>query len=200
MVSPILELSNINKSFGHVQANKEVSLAINKGTIHGIIGENGAGKSTLMSIVYGFYQADSGTISINGNIVNLKSPRDSIESGIGMVHQHFMLVENFSVLENIILGFEGEIVFGKKLDEAKKNLLNLCETYKLNIDLNSIISDLSVGFRQRVQILKALYRGAEILILDEPTGVLTPQEVDELIKILRSLQQEGKTIVLITHK
>ncbi len=200
MVSPILELSNINKSFGHVQANKDVSLKINKATIHGIIGENGAGKSTLMSIVYGFYQADSGTISINDKKINLKSPRDSIENGIGMVHQHFMLVENFSVLENIILGFEGEIIFGEKLEEAKKNLIKLCETYKLNIDLNSIISDLSVGFRQRVEILKALYRGAEVLILDEPTGVLTPQEVDELFKILRSLQQEGKTIVLITHK
>ena len=112
MVSPILELSKINKSFGHVQANKDITLKINKGTIHGIIGENGAGKSTLMSIVYGFYQADSGTISINGNTINLKSPRDSILSGIGMVHQHFMLVENFTVLENIILGFEGEIVFG----------------------------------------------------------------------------------------
>jgi len=200
MVSPILELKDINKSFGHVQANKDITLKINKGTIHGIIGENGAGKSTLMSIVYGFYQADSGTISINGNTINLKSPRDSILSGIGMVHQHFMLVENFTVLENIILGFEGEIVFGKKLEQAKKNLKNLCETYKLNIDLDSIISDLSVGFRQRVEILKSLYRGAEILILDEPTGVLTPQEVDELFKILRSLQKEGKTIVLITHK
>jgi len=200
MVSPILELSKINKSFGHVQANKDISLKINKGTIHGIIGENGAGKSTLMSIVFGLYQADSGTISINGNVIKLKSPRDSIVSGIGMVHQHFMLVENFTVLENIILGFEGELVFGKKLEQAKKNLANLCETYKLNIDLNSVISDLSVGFRQRVEILKSLYRGAEILILDEPTGVLTPQEVDELFKILRSLQKEGKTIVLITHK
>ena len=200
MASPILELSQINKSFGHVHANKNISLKINKGTIHGIIGENGAGKSTLMSIVFGLYQADSGTININGNTVNLKSPRDSIISGIGMVHQHFMLVENFTVLENIILGFEGELVFGKKLEQAKKNLKNLCETYKLNIDLDSTISDLSVGFRQRVEILKSLYRGAEVLILDEPTGVLTPQEVDELFKILRSLQKEGKTIVLITHK
>ena len=200
MVSPILELSKINKSFGHVQANKDIILKINKGTIHGIIGENGAGKSTLMSIVFGLYQADSGTISINGNIIKLKSPRDSIVNGIGMVHQHFMLVENFTVLENIILGFEGEIIFGKKLEQAKKNLITLCETYKLNIDLDSVISDLSVGFRQRVEILKSLYRGAEILILDEPTGVLTPQEVDELFKILRSLQKEGKTIVLITHK
>jgi len=200
MVSPILELSKINKSFGHVQANKNISLKVNKGTIHGIIGENGAGKSTLMSIVFGLYQADSGIISINGNVIKLKSPRDSIVSGIGMVHQHFMLVENFTVLENIILGFEGELIFGKKLEQAKKNLANLCETYKLNIDLNSVISDLSVGFRQRVEILKSLYRGAEILILDEPTGVLTPQEVDELFKILRSLQKEGKTIVLITHK
>ncbi len=200
MVSPILELKDINKSFGHVHANKNINLQINKGTIHGIIGENGAGKSTLMSIVFGLYQADSGKIKINGKEIKLKSPRDSILSGIGMVHQHFMLVENFSVLENIILGFEGELVFGKNLDKAKKDLKNLCDTYKLNINLESTISDLSVGFRQRVEILKSLYRGAEILILDEPTGVLTPQEVDELFKILRSLKEEGKTIVLITHK
>ena len=200
MVSPILELKNINKSFGHVQANKNINLKINQGTIHGIIGENGAGKSTLMSIVYGLYQADSGSISVSGAEIKLKSPRDSIESGIGMVHQHFMLVENFTVLENIILGFEGEFIFGHKLQKAKEDLKNLCDTYKLNIDLDSVISDLSVGFRQRVEILKSLYRGAEIFILDEPTGVLTPQEVDELFKILRSLKEEGKTIVLITHK
>ena len=200
MVSPILQLTNINKSFGHVHANKNINLTINKGTIHGIIGENGAGKSTLMSIVYGLYQADSGTIKVNDNVIKLKSPRDSIENGIGMVHQHFMLVENFTVLENIVLGFEGEVVFGKNLEKAKIDLKNLCETYNLNVDLDSVISDLSVGFRQRVEILKSLYRGAEVFILDEPTGVLTPQEVDELFKILRSLKEEGKTIVLITHK
>lgn len=201
MVSqPILELLNINKSFGHVQANNDISLKVNKGNIHGIIGENGAGKSTLMSIVYGFYQADSGNIKINNKVIKIKSPHESILSGIGMVHQHFMLVENFSVLENIILGFEGEFVFGKKLNLAKTNLEKLCKNYNLKIDLDSIISDLSVGFRQRVEILKALYRGAEILILDEPTGVLTPQEVDELFKILRSLKEQGKTIILITHK
>ena len=200
MVSPILELSNINKSFGHVHANKNINLQINKGTIHGIIGENGAGKSTLMSIVFGLYQANSGKIKINGKEINLKSPRDSIINGIGMVHQHFMLVENFTVLENIILGFEGETVFGEKLQKAKKDLEKLCQAYNFNIDLDATISDLSVGFRQRVEILKSLYRGAEILILDEPTGVLTPQEVDELFKILRALKEEGKTIVLITHK
>ena len=120
MVSPILELKNINKSFGHVQANKNINLKITQGTIHGIIGENGAGKSTLMSIVYGLYQADSGTISVSGKEIKLKSPRDSIESGIGMVHQHFMLVENFTVLENIVLGFEGEFVFGEKLKKQSK--------------------------------------------------------------------------------
>ena len=200
MVSPILELKNINKSFGHVHANKNINLIIDKGTIHGIIGENGAGKSTLMSIVYGLYQADSGKILVNEKEIKLKSPRDSIENGIGMVHQHFMLVENFTVLENIILGFEGELVFGKNLEKAKSDLKKLCEAYKLNIDLDSVISDLSVGIRQRIEILKSLYRGAEVLILDEPTGVLTPQEVDELFKILRSLKEEGKTIVLITHK
>ena len=200
MVSPILELKNINKSFGHVHANKNINLTINKGTIHGIIGENGAGKSTLMSIVYGLYQADSGKIKKKKKEIELRSPRDSIENGIGMVHQHFMLVENFTVLENIILGFEGELIFGKNLDKAKSDLKKLCESYKLNIDLDSVISDLSVGIRQRIEILKSLYRGAEVLILDEPTGVLTPQEVDELFKILRSLKEEGKTIVLITHK
>ena len=200
MVSPILQLTNINKSFGHVHANKDINLTINKGTIHGIIGENGAGKSTLMSIVYGLYQADSGSIKVNEKEIKLKSPRDSIENGIGMVHQHFMLVENFTVLENIVLGFEGEVVFGKNLEKAKIDLKNLCQTYNLNVDLDSVISDLSVGFRQRVEILKSLYRGAEVFILDEPTGVLTPQEVDELFKILRSLKEEGKTIVLITHK
>jgi len=201
MVSqPILELENINKSFGHVQANKNISVIVNKGDIHGIIGENGAGKSTLMSIVFGYYQADSGVIKINNNIIKIKSPHQSILSGIGMVHQHFMLVENFTVLENIILGFEGEFVFGEKLNDAKKNLEKLCKDYNLQIDLDATISDLSVGFRQRVEILKALYRQAEILILDEPTGVLTPQEVDELFKILRSLKNEGKTIILITHK
>ena len=197
---PILELHQINKSFGHVQANKDISLIVNKGDIHGIIGENGAGKSTLMSIVYGYYQADSGYIKINDKKIKIKSPHESILSGIGMVHQHFMLVENFTVIENIILGFEGEFVFGEKLDQAKKSLIKLCEDYSLKIDLDATISDLSVGFRQRVEILKALYRGAEILILDEPTGVLTPQEVDELFKILRSLKEQGKTIILITHK
>jgi len=201
MVSqPALELQHINKSFGHVQANKDISLKVTKGNIHGIVGENGAGKSTLMSIVYGYYQADSGHIKINGKNIQIKSPHESILSGIGMVHQHFMLVENFTVLENIILGFEGEFVFGKKLSQARESLDKLCQDYNLNIDLNATISDLSVGFRQRVEILKALYRGAEILILDEPTGVLTPQEVDELFKILRSLKEQDKTIILITHK
>ena len=197
---PILELQNINKSFGHVHANKNISFTVTKGDIHGIIGENGAGKSTLMSIVFGYYQADSGIIKVSDKQINIKSPHQSILSGIGMVHQHFMLVENFSVLENIVLGFEGEFVFGKKTDQAKKDLEKLCAEYNLKIDLDATISDLSVGFRQRVEILKALYRKAEILILDEPTGVLTPQEVDELFKILRSLKSEGKTIVLITHK
>ena len=135
-----------------------------------------------MSIVYGLYQADSGSISVSGKEIKLKSPRDSIESGIGMVHQHFMLVENFSVLENIILGFEGELVFGHKLKKAKEDLKNLCDTYKLNIDLDSVISDLSVGFRQRVENLKSLYRGAELFILDAPSGVFTPQEVDNCLK------------------
>ena len=161
MASPILELKNINKSFGHVQANKNINLKITQGTIHGIIGENGAGKSTLMSIVYGLYQADSGSISVSGKEIKLKSPRDSIESGIGMVHQHFMLVENFTVLENIILGFEGELVFGHKLKKAKEDLKNLCDTYKLNIDSTSLpfltnatidFSEELIGARFRIRI------------------------------------------------
>ena len=199
MVSPILELKNINKSFGHVHANKDINLTINKGTIHGIIGENGAGKSTLMSIVFGLYQANSGSIKVNGNEIKLRSPKDSIINGIGMVHQHFMLVENFTVLENIILGFEGETVFGEKLKKAKKDLKKLCETYNFNIDLDATISDLSVGFRQRVEILKSLYRGAEILILDEPTAGVDIELRRSMWEFLERINAEGTTIILTTH-
>ena len=195
-----LELKKITKSFGNVKANDLISFKVPTGTIHGIIGENGAGKSTLMSIVYGYYQADSGYILVNGNKVNITSPEKALSFGIGMVHQHFMLVNTFTVLENIILGVESGEILDKSLQQARKKLDELEKNYSLNVDPEKLISDLPVGIRQRVEILKALYRGADILILDEPTGVLTPQEVQHLFKILRELKKQGKTIILITHK
>ncbi len=196
----ILELRNINKWFGNVHANQSVSIQIQESTIHGIIGENGAGKSTLMSIVYGYYQADNGEIFINGKEASINSPVQALNHGIGMVHQHFMLVETFTVLENIILGAESGTILNRSLQNARSELKKLEENYSLDVDPDAIVSDLPVGIRQRVEILKALYRGANIFILDEPTGVLTPQEVDHLFKILRSLKEQGKTIILITHK
>lgn len=195
-----IELKAINKSFGAVHANKNIDLRIERGTIHGIIGENGAGKSTLMSILYGFYQADSGTIEIGGKAQKILTPDDAIAAGIGMVHQHFMLVENFTVLENIILGAEGSSLLSGGIQKARKELKRLEEDYALEVDPDTLIEDLPVGLQQRVEILKALYRGADILILDEPTGVLTPAEADHLFRILDQLKAQGKTIVLITHK
>ncbi len=195
-----IELKGINKSFGPVRANHDINLPITKGTIHGIIGENGAGKSTLMSILYGFYQADSGDIYVNGEKIVIPDSQAAIAAGIGMVHQHFMLVDNFTVLENVILGAEGGNILNSALGLARKELLKLEEDYGLAVDPDAVIEDLPVGIQQRVEILKALYRGAEILILDEPTGVLTPSEADHLFKILQQLKDQGKTIVLITHK
>ena len=200
MAEAAIELVGINKSFGAVRANRDIDLEIQRGTIHGIIGENGAGKSTLMSILYGFYQADSGEIRVGGKPTAIKTPNDAIAVGIGMVHQHFMLVENFSVLENIILGAEGEALLNKSIAKARSELRRLEEEYGLEVDPDTIIEELPVGLQQRVEILKALYRGAEILILDEPTGVLTPPEADHLFRILQKLKDEGKTVVLITHK
>ncbi|MEO1745245.1 MAG: ATP-binding cassette domain-containing protein, partial [Pseudomonadota bacterium] len=195
-----IELNEISKSFGPVRANRDINLRIEKGTIHGIIGENGAGKSTLMSILYGFYQADSGSIAINGQPVTINTPNDAIALGIGMVHQHFMLVENFTVLENVMLGAEGAQLLSGGITKARKELHRLEEEYALEVDTDAVIEQLPVGIQQRVEILKALYRGAEILILDEPTGVLTPAEADHLFRILRQLKDQGKTVVLITHK
>jgi simple sugar transport system ATP-binding protein len=200
MAEAAIELVGINKSFGAVHANKNIDLKIEKGTIHGIIGENGAGKSTLMSILYGFYQADSGEIRVNGKPTVIDSPDDAIKQGIGMVHQHFMLVHNFTVIENVILGAEGEALLKSSVTKAKAELLRLEREYGLEVDPNAIIEELPVGLQQRVEILKALYRGAEILILDEPTGVLTPAEADHLFRILAQLKEQGKTVVLITHK
>jgi len=200
MAEPAIELIGINKSFGTVHANRDIHLEIPRGTIHGIIGENGAGKSTLMSILYGFYQADSGEIKVNGKPVRIHTPNDAIAAGIGMVHQHFMLVENFTVLENVILGAEGKPLLNASIARARAELDRLEKDYGLEVDPDAIIEELPVGIQQRVEILKALYRGADILILDEPTGVLTPAEADHLFRILQQLKDEGKTVVLITHK
>jgi simple sugar transport system ATP-binding protein len=195
-----IELNGISKSFGAVQANKDINLKIKSGTIHGIIGENGAGKSTLMSILYGFYQADSGEININGNKEIINDTDKAIALGIGMVHQHFMLVETFSVLENVMLGCEEGMVLNKGISKVRESLKALEEEYQMRVDPDSTIEELPVGLQQRVEILKALYKGADILILDEPTGVLTPSEAEHLFKILEQLKAQGKTILLITHK
>ena len=200
MAETAIELIGIEKSFGAVRANRDIHLEVARGTIHGIIGENGAGKSTLMSILYGFYQADSGEIRVGGKPTVIRTPNDAIAVGIGMVHQHFMLVENFTVLENVILGAEGEALLKTSIAKARSELDRLEREYGLEVDPDAIIEELPVGLQQRVEILKALYRGAEILILDEPTGVLTPAEADHLFRILSQLKQQGKTIVLITHK
>ncbi|MFD1913897.1 ABC transporter ATP-binding protein [Halodurantibacterium flavum] len=195
-----IELRGICKAFGPVQANKDISIQVEKGTIHGIIGENGAGKSTLMSILYGFYRADQGEILIDGAPTQIADSQAAIRAGIGMVFQHFKLVENFTVLENVILGAEEGALLRPSLAKARRSLTDLAREYELNVDPDARIEDLSVGHQQRVEILKALYRQAEILILDEPTGVLTPAEADHLFRILRNLKREGKTIILITHK
>jgi ABC-type uncharacterized transport system ATPase subunit len=191
---------SIQKSFGAVQASRNVSFEITAGSIHGIIGENGAGKSTLMNILYGFYQADSGQILINGKPARIKTSMDAIQLGIGMIHQHFMLVDSFTVLENIILGLEAGWSLQSSRRAAVERLKHLNDVYGLSLPLEAITGDLPVGVQQRVEIMKALYRGAEILILDEPTAVLTPKEADQLFAILADLRKEGKTIILITHK
>ncbi len=195
-----IELKNINKSFGPVHANRNIDLQVRKGTIHGIIGENGAGKSTLMSILYGFYQADTGEIHVGGKAVTIRDPNVAIAIGIGMVHQHFMLVENFTVLENVMLGAEGSQILNKGIARARGELKRLETEYEMDVDPDAVIEDLPVGIQQRVEILKALYRRADILILDEPTGVLTPSEADHLFRILGQLKEQGKTVILITHK
>ncbi|TIR26680.1 MAG: ABC transporter ATP-binding protein [Mesorhizobium sp.] len=200
MAQAAIELIGINKSFGAVRANRDINLEVARGTIHGIVGENGAGKSTLMSILYGFYQADSGEIRVGGKPVSIHTSNDAIALGIGMVHQHFMLVDNFTVLENVILGAETDALLKSSITKARSELDRLEREYGLEVDPDAVIEELPVGLQQRVEILKALYRGAEILILDEPTGVLTPAEADHLFRILKQLKDQGKTIVLITHK
>jgi simple sugar transport system ATP-binding protein len=198
--APAIELKGISKAFGPVQANRDISMSVARGTIHGIVGENGAGKSTLMSILYGFYKADRGEIWINGTLTPIPDSQAAIRAGIGMVHQHFKLVENFTVVENVILGAEDGALLRPSVAKARRLLTELSEEYGLKVDPDAVVEELSVGHQQRVEILKQLYRHADILILDEPTGVLTPAEADQLFRILERLREEGKTIILITHK
>jgi simple sugar transport system ATP-binding protein len=195
-----VEAIDIDKWFGPVHANRAVTLRVREGSIHGIVGENGAGKSTLMNILYGYHRADRGEIRVGGATADIHRPSDAIRLGIGIVHQHFMLVEPFTVLENVLLGAEGGALLAGGLDKARAKLRRLGRDYGLEVDPDATVEDLPVGVQQRVEILKALYRGAETLILDEPTGVLTPQEADQLFAFLRTLRDQGKTVVLITHK
>ncbi|WP_420343647.1 ABC transporter ATP-binding protein [Paenirhodobacter sp.] len=198
--APAIELRGISKAFGPVKANRDISIRVMPGTIHGIIGENGAGKSTLMSILYGFYRSDAGEILIHGRETTIPDSQAAIRAGIGMVFQHFKLVQNFTVLENIVLGAEDGALLRPSLSKARKELKRLAKEYELEVDPDAVVEELSVGHQQRVEILKALYRAADILILDEPTGVLTPAEADHLFRILANLRSQGKTVILITHK
>lgn len=196
-----VQMRAITKKFGSFTALDQVDIDIKKGSIHAILGENGAGKSTLMNVLYGLYQAEEGEIYLEGEKVNIKNPNIAISHGIGMVHQHFMLVDNFTVTQNIILG--NEVVSGAgvlNMTKAHEQIKDIVKKYGLEVDPDAKIEDISVGMQQRVEILKALYRGAEVLILDEPTAVLTPQEISELIKIMHNLAKDGKTIIIITHK
>ncbi|MGF7056679.1 simple sugar transport system ATP-binding protein [Brassicibacter mesophilus] len=201
-MSHVVEMKNITKIFPGVVANDNVNFSLKKGETHVLLGENGAGKTTLMNILYGLYQPTSGEIYINGELNKIKDPNVAIENGIGMVHQHFMLVPPFTIAENIILGTEPSKHKGLKLDMKKaiKDVMKISDEFGLAVDPNAKIQDISVGMQQRVEILKALYKGADILILDEPTAVLTPQEIEELGVILDSLKSQGKSIILITHK
>src|SRR5258706_11821191 len=196
----MIELRNVSKRFGRVQANDQINIKVDAGTIHAIVGENGAGKSTAMRIAYGFYTADSGEILINGQVRQIATPHDGIAQGVGMVHQHFMLVDTMTVAENIVLGAEPGTQIALDLSKAASEIRKLSEEFKLAVDPHAIIENLSVGQQQRVELLKALYRQAQLLILDEPTAVLTPQEVDEFFAILKGMREQGKTIVIITHK
>ena len=196
----VIEMLNITKEFPGIKANDNITLQLKKGEIHALLGENGAGKSTLMSVLFGLYQPEEGTIKKNGQVVQVRNPNDANALGIGMVHQHFKLVEIFTALENIILGVEPCQSGFLKKDEARKKVMELSEKYGLKIDPDARIEDMSVGMQQRVEILKMLYRDNEILIFDEPTAVLTPQEIDELMEIMRGFTREGKSILFITHK
>lgn len=196
----VIEMRHITKEFPGIIANDDITLQLKRGEIHALLGENGAGKSTLMSVLFGLYQPEKGEILKNGQVVKINNPNDATALGIGMVHQHFKLVECFSVLDNIILGAENTKLGFIQKKKAKKKVLELSNRYGLNVDINAIIEDITVGMQQRVEILKMLYRDNEILIFDEPTAVLTPQEIDELMKIMKNLAAEGKSILFITHK
>jgi simple sugar transport system ATP-binding protein len=195
-----IELKGVTKRYPGVVANKDVELTVIHGEVHAIVGENGAGKSTLMKIIYGMVRPDEGTISINGEHVSFKSPKEAIDAGIGMVHQHFMLADNLTVLENVVLGSEPRSGLQIDFESASKRIRELGDSYGLHLDPGQRVEALSVGERQRVEIIKVLYRGAKILILDEPTAVLVPQEVDELFESIRNLTNEGQTVVFISHK
>lgn len=196
----VIEMNHITKQFGEFKANDDITLRVKKGEIHALLGENGAGKSTLMSVLFGLYQPEAGQIKINGKEVKINNPNDANALGIGMVHQHFKLVHNFTVLESIVLGRETTKGGVLKLDDARKKIMELSERYKFKIDPDAYISDITVGMQQRVEILKMLYCDNDILIFDEPTAVLTPQEISELMKVMKQLVEEGKSIIFITHK
>lgn len=196
----VIEMLHITKEFPGIKANDDITLQLRKGEVHALLGENGAGKSTLMSVLFGLYQPEEGKILKNGKEVAIRNPNDANALGIGMVHQHFKLVECFSVLDNIILGVEPNKLGFLQKAEARKKVMALSEKYGLRVDPDALISDISVGMQQRVEILKMLYRDNEILIFDEPTAVLTPQEIDELMEIMRGFKKEGKSILFITHK
>src|SRR5215813_3002812 len=196
----MLELRNITKRFGKVLANDRINILVRGGTIHAVVGENGAGKSTAMRIAYGFYRPDSGEILVDGKSRAIQTPQDAIALGVGMVHQHFMLVDPMTVAENIILGAEPGNAAALDLRGAEARIASLSEEFHLAIDPRATIEKLSVGEQQRVELLKALYRQARILILDEPTAVLTPHEVEEFFHILRVMREQGKTVIIITHK
>ena len=196
-----IQMKNITKKFGDFVANDNINLTVHKGEVHALLGENGAGKSTLMNILYGLYTPTSGEIYINEELVNIENPSVAISKGIGMVHQHFMLIGTFTVAQNIILGSETTKFMGTlDMNKAIKDVEEISKRYGLSIDPMAKVDDISVGMQQRVEILKALYRGADMLILDEPTAVLTPQEIEDLIKIIRNLTKEGKSVIIITHK
>ena len=197
---PAVQMRAIDKRFGNVHANQGVDLEVRAGSVHGLIGENGAGKSTLMSILYGFYAADAGAILIDGRETAIPDSHAAIAAGIAMVHQHFMLIDSMTVLENVMLGVEGGGVLRRHAAAARDSLRQLGDEYGLQVDPGALVGSLPVGARQRVEILKALHRGAEILILDEPTGVLTPQEAADLFRVLAALRAQGKTVLLVTHK
>ena len=196
----IIEMLHIHKYFGTLRANHDITFQLKKGEVHALVGENGAGKSTLMSILFGLYQADAGEIRYNGKAVTIKNPNDANRMKIGMVHQHFKLVDVFTVTENIILGMEETKHGFLTRENSRKKIIELREKYKLYVDPDAYIKDISVGMQQRVEILKMLYRDADILIFDEPTAVLTPQEVDELMQTIKNFKEDGKSIVIITHK